>query len=674
VGEAEGLAYMVMEVIEGDPLDVLVPTGGLPHRTIVEYAVQVVSALAHAHGRGIVHGDLKASNVMITSDGLAKVVDFGLARRLATAPAPESERLTEPHGEYIAGTLAYMAPEILQGKGADPRTDIWAVGVLLYYMATKEVPFHGTTQAETMAAILRDPPKPIHMPISASLNEVILSCLAKDPAQRYDSAAALRRALEQAQSDTEVLRAPSEPRQIDSIAVLPFTNVGDDPDADYLCDGVATTLVNSLSRLRRLRVVPRTLTKRYRGTDLDLQTVGRELDVRTVLIGSIQRRGDDMRIEAELVDVEGVRQIWGERYQKRVGDLFDVEDEIARKITSSLRIVLTGAEKKGLAARPTRNAQAYQEFLKGRFYLEKRTPAAFKKALEHFQQAIEHDPIYALPYSGLADCFALLGAPEYGVLGPGDAMPRAKAAAVKAIELDSSLGDAYSALGFVKFRYDWDFQGAIKDFDHAIELNPNYANVRFWRAYCLASIERFSEAVAEARRAQAIDPLSLIITASVGWMLFFKGDDEAALTIYRSVLDIDPDFMITRWGMGQFFERQGDYERAIKEYERSTELSRNSPAQVAALAHAHAMAGHRAEAERLRAGLLQPSSAFVSPFKIGLIYAGLGEVDRAFEWLEKAFEIRDGWLTTLKIAYELAPLRSDARFASLAERIGFPRV
>ncbi len=675
VGEADGVAYMVMEVIDGQSLDMLIPAGGLSHKTVVLYALQIASALVHAHGRGVVHGDLKGGNVMITPEGVAKVLDFGLARRVAAdeESASAAPPVTAPVGEYIIGTLPYMAPELIYGQRADPRTDIWAMGVLLYEMSTRAQPFQGTTQAETLRMILGDPPRPLPASVSRSLSGTILRCLAKAPSERYESAAALRRALEDAPSDSDALQAPGPPaREIDSIAVLPFANPAADPETDYLCDGIAGTLINSLSRVRKLQVTPWTLSKRYRGKDVDLQTVGRELDVRTVLIGSIHRRGDEMRIEAELVDVARARQLWGGRYQKPVNDLVDVEEEIARKIRGSLRLVLTAPEKKRLAIRSTTNAEAHQEFLKGRFYLEKRTAAAFRKALEHFHRAIDHDPGYALPYSGLADCYALLGAPEYGVLPPGEAMPKAKAAATKAIAIDPSLGDARSPLGWVKFRYDWEFLGAIQEFDRAIELNPNYANVRFWRAYCLASIERFSEAVAEARRAQAIDPLSLVINAAVGWMLYFKGEDDAALTIYRAVTEMDPNFLMTYWSTGQLYERQGDYHRAIEAYERSVTLSNNNPVQVSCLAHAHARAGHRAQAEQLLAMLLA-STTYVSPFRIGLIHAGLGDLDRAFEWLDRACEIRDGWMTTLKICEEIAHFRADVRFARLIDRVGFPR-
>lgn len=675
VGQAEGMAYMVMEVIEGHPLGELIPAGGFPHKLVIDYGLQVAGALAHAHGRGIVHGDLKSSNVMITRDGLAKVLDFGLARRLATddSDKPVTQQLTRITSDYIVGTLPYMAPEILNGQPPDVRADIWAVGVLLYEMCTKELPYHGSSQAETMALILRDPPRPLPAAVSKSLSAIIHHCLTKTPSERFKTAADLRGALERAQTDTETIRVPArQSRKIDSIAVLPFSNPAADAEADYLCDGVAATLINNLSRLRKLRVIPRTLSKRYQGKEGNLQAIGRELDVRSVLMGRIVPRGDDLHIEAELVDVDRVHQLWGGRFQTKIRDLFEVEEEIARKIAESLKLVLTGQEKKRLAKRPTENAAAYQEFLKGRFYLEKRTADAFKRALEHFRKAIEYDPSYALPYAGLADCFALLGAPEYGVLPPADAMPRAKSAATKAVEIDPTLGDAHSALGWVKFRYDWDWHGAIQEFDRAIELNPDYANVRFWRAYYLASIERFSEAVAEARRALAIDPLSLIMNGAVGWMLYFKGDDAAALAIYRGVLEMEPNFMIAHWSIGQLYERQGRHDLAIESYERSVALSNRTPTQLASLAHAHARAGNREKAEQMLAELLAVTTGYVSPFKIALVYAGLGDSDRAFEWLDRAGEIRDGWMTTLKIAQELIPLRMDPRFAGLLKRVGFP--
>jgi len=461
---------------------------------------------------------------------------------------------------------------------------------------------------------------------------------------------------------------------IDSIAVLPFENRSNDPDADYLCDGLAESLIYRLSQLPNLKVSPTSSVMRYKGKGGELNTIANELGVRTVLTGRLLQRGDNLTISLELIDVANKRVLWGEQYDREMSEVLATQREIAREIVDKLKLKLTGQEQ-GLTKHYTESNEAYQSYLKGRFYFNKRNEAGFQKSLEYYQQAIEKDPTFALAYVGLADTYALLGSPESGgSMSPNETLPKAKAAAMKAQEIDGSLAEPHVSLALVKYQYDRDWAGADREFKRAIELNPNYPQAHHWYAIYLAAVDRHAEALAEIKRAHELDPLSLPITAWLGRMLDRNGKPDEAIVELRKAIELDPNFVMTHRGLGNVYENNGKYKEAIAKSQEVAKLTGVKPATIADLARIYALAGQRDEAEEYLNQLLQMSKQqYVSPASIAKIYAALGDRDKAFKWLDDADKAHDLNLMLLRSDRRFAALRSDPRFAKLVKRIGLPQ-
>jgi TolB-like protein/Flp pilus assembly protein TadD len=461
-------------------------------------------------------------------------------------------------------------------------------------------------------------------------------------------------------------RSPAGP--IDSIAVLPFVNQNHDPETEYRSDGLTESIINSLTQLQNLRVIARSSVFRYKGKETDPMAVGKELGVRAVLTGRMLQHGDELSISAELVDVRENKQLWGEQYERRVSGLLAVQREIAKEISSNLRLKLSGAEQSRVTKHYTENPEAYQLYLKGRFYWNKRTSEGYKKATEHFEQAIEKDPSYALAYAGLADCYSLLG--RFGVSPPKEVMAKAKAAAVKALEIDDQLAEAHASLSQIKRNYDWDFQGGEQEIGRAIELKPNYAIAHFWNAISLAEVGRHAEAMASIRRAQELDPLSLIISGDTGMILYLARRYDEAIEQCRRTLEMDQNFFRARLWLGRAYEQKGMYEEAIAEFLKARQLDDN-PITLAFIGHAYAASGKRSDALKVLDQLKQLSKqVYVDSYYVAAIHAALEEKDQAFELLEKAYVERSGWLSRLKVDPIFDGLRSDPRFQDLLRRIG----
>jgi len=458
---------------------------------------------------------------------------------------------------------------------------------------------------------------------------------------------------------------------IDSIAVLPFENRSADPETDYLSDGLAESLIYRLSQLPNLRVSPTSVALRYKGKQVDAVKVGNELSVSAVLSGRITQRGDSLTISAELVDARYNKLLWGEQYDRKMSDLLATQREIAREIVEKLKLKVSG-EEKGLVKHYTENNEAYQLYLRGRFYWSKRTEEGMQKSLEYFQQAIERDPTFALAYSGLADAYDLLGASDAsGSMRPDEAMPRAKAAALKALEIDDTLAEPHVSLAHIKYYYDRDWVTAEREYKRAIELNPNYPIAHQWYAVYLMSAGRFDEALAQNRRAQELDPLSLPINMTLGWVLLNARQYDQSVEQLRKTLEMDPNFILAHHRLGLVYEQQGRYDEAIAEFRQVVNLSAGKPLGITSLAHAYALSGNRAEAQRTLAELQEISQRrYVSPASIALIYVALGDKDQAFAWLEKADKGRDANLARLKVDPRFDSLRSDPRFADLVRRVG----
>ena len=446
---------------------------------------------------------------------------------------------------------------------------------------------------------------------------------------------------------------------IESIAVLPFVNEASDSDAEYFSDEVTESLINNLSQLPKLRVVPRSVVLSYKGHETDPRKIAHDLNVRAVLTGRVHRRGDTLSIQVDLIDVANVSQMWGQHYDRKVSDLLLVQEDISRDIFENLRLKLSVEEQKQL--------EAYSLYLKGRNYWSKRTEDGLLQGIEYFRKAIEADQNYAPAYAGLVDCYNMLVV--YGINQPSEAFPKAKEAAMKALSIDPSLAEARTSLAFIKHRWDWAREDAEKEFQLAIKSKPTYAPAHQWYSSYLVAMGRFDEAIAEARRAQELEPLSFISNSHIGWILYFAGRYDEAIEHCKKLLDVDPNFFPARRYLGLVYEQKGMYKEAIAEFQQAAKLS-GSPLMMSLLAHAYAVSGNRAEAERLLIELGQQKQRYVSPYTVATIYAGLGGKDQAFKWLDKAFEERDIWLMNLRVDPLFKSLRSDHRFSELLGRIG----
>ncbi len=671
-GVEGNLHFVVTELLEGETLRSRLTASGLSPRKAVEIAAALAEGLAAAHAKGIVHRDLKPENIFLTVDGRVKILDFGLARRVEEAADPEATQgdgVTEPGA--VMGTAGYMSPEQVRGEKAEAPSDIFALGSVLYEMVSGKRAFSRANPVETMSAILREEPEALS---DTQLQRVVARCLEKRPGERFQSARDLAFAVRQASTPVQTPQAgmPVLPA-LDSIAVLPFANASGDPDAEYLSDGIAESIINSLTRLGQLRVIPRSTMFRYKGSDADPQAVGRELGVRAVLTGRVLLRGETLIVSAELIDVAAQAQLWGERYNRKLADIFAVEEEIARQISENLRVKLSGEEKKRLAKRPTDNPEAYQLYLKGRYYWAKRTPEMMRRGMEHFERAIQTDPTYALAYAGLADCYGVLAA--YNEAPPRDGKQRYLALARKSVELDPELPETHVSLAFAVWHFDWDWTAAEREFQRAFDLDPNCVQAHDWYGFYLASVGRFDDSIREIRRAKQLDPLSLLVHAHELTYLWLARRPEEAVALGHKALEMDPNYFQIHYFLGVAYEQKRMLEEAIRELRKAAELVAHNPIGVSGLAHALGLAGQTAEARGLLEQMLaEARSRYVDPYFLATGWIGLGEPEEAFRCLARAFEDHSLYLTLmLKVDSRLDPLRADPRFDELLRRVGYPQ-
>lgn len=718
IGEHEKTHFIATELVEGETLRQKMQSARLRLTEILEIAIQTAGALVAAHEAGIIHRDIKPENIMIRRDGYVKVLDFGIAKLSENDP-PEIDADAATLVQSITaqgmilGTAFYMSPEQARGLKVDARSDIFSLGAVIYEMTARKLPFSGATISDVIASILTSEPKPLSEIVGnlpPEFERIVAKALTKKLTARYQAmkefADDLRQIRQRLEFETELQRihvsndtfgasivsgellprdvatrilpkstvAPRKGRTrkaIDSLAVLPLVNSRADAETEYLADGITEGIINSLSKLPKLRVVPRSTVFRYKNQQTDLQQIGSELGVRAVFAGRILQIGDSLVVNAELVDIANEAQIWGENYRREMTDIFTLLDEIAEDISEKLKLKLSGEDRKQLSKRYTENTEAYQFYLKGRYFVTtKRTEEWIKKGIEYFQKAIDLDPNYALAFAGIAEAYGFL-ASSTGGWSPREAYPKAEAAALKALELDDSLGEAHCSLGFSQLLYDWNFTEAEREFKKAIELSPNYPNSHDGYGFYLKAVGRHAEAIEKCKLAQKLDPLSPFTHVSLGYAYYFARDYERAVEECRKALEMDKHSTFAHRNLGLAFLQQGKLEKAIEALNNAVRFSQGGLAFESYLGFAYAVAGKQTEAHEVLASLKDlDRERYVPAYNFAIIYAGLGDSDKAFEWFERARKERSGFLPFLKVEPVVDGLRSDSRFDDLLEKIG----
>jgi serine/threonine protein kinase/Flp pilus assembly protein TadD len=673
VGEFEGQPFISMELIEGDPLDVAIPAAGLPPARVLRLGVQIADALAHAHQKGIVHRDLKPANVILLRDGRAKVLDFGLATRASGEPVGEATTQSEiwlSQPGSVAGTLPYMSPEQLCGRAADGRSDIWALGVLLYEMASGSRPFRGQTGPEVSARILKDAPPPLASGVPAPLRALIDRCLEKAPANRYQAAGEVRAALEAIESGAVSASAALARPVRRRLAVLPLRNFSGDPEQEYFVEGTHEALITGLAGIGALPVIARSSVMRYKDREAPLSEIAEQLKVDVVLTGSVMRIGEHVRITVQLVDVATEENLWGGRYDGEMRDVFSLQNEIVTAIVRAPELHLTERERARPAPRRAVDPEAYEAYLRGRFHWFKISREHVDTALQYFELALTRDPNCALAYAGIANVWMIRG--DAGMMPAREALPKGRAAVEKALELDDSLAEAHEISGNLKFMYEWDWNGAEAEFRRAMELNPSSAGAHFFYSDFLISVGRMEEARAEMGRAQEFDPLNFGFQCFSGWHLLYQHRPDEAIEQLQKALRIEPNYSSARMGLWGAFYQKKLYEEAMAEARRFFAALGDGEVETA-LAKGYARGGYRGAMREAAETLVERSGrTYVPAIRIARLYAHASDKDKAFEWLKKAYEGRESPLVHLGVGWDWDDLRSDARFHDLLRRIHLP--
>jgi serine/threonine-protein kinase len=693
VGEHEGRPFIVMQFVEGTTLFDRMKESRLSFSEGVDVAVQIAAALDEAHSHGVIHRDIKPLNIMLTPRGQVKVLDFGLAKFTDV----ESGVLTGPTDDLqsragiVTGTAPYMSPEQLRGSPIDARSDIFSLGVVLYELASGRRPFERPNTVATITAILFEEPEPLDEDEWTPLAPILRRALAKEPSKRYSTSGMLLEALQELKARprsrprrvrtaelevTQLMERPVTPPpkgRIDSLAVLPSVTGPLDAAMEYLVYGLSEGIVNALSHVRKLRVIAQSTAARYAGTDPDPRKVGSELNVAAIVGVRARLEGDQLHADVELVATQDGSQLWSSHYTRAIRDVGALSEAIAEDIAERVRVKGSSGARKVTTKRKKRAAdpEAEQLFLKGRFQWIKRHPEAVKQAMSYFQQAVERDPSFAMPYAGLADSFVMLGFMQ--ALPPKEILPKVKAAAQRAIELDPTLADPHATLGYAAGLFEWNWETAQRELEEAMRLNANYPWAPHWLGVLMCGRGHTRRALELIEISKSLDPLSPIINVGAGIPMHVAGRYDDAVTCYRAVLETDPVLAPGHYYLGMSLEARGDYDDAIRSMQRAVDIAGPAPLYLGALAHIHAWSGHMGAAEAIVEQLhAAAKQRYVSPYALALAYSGMNRIDEALAALEKSLDEHNAWIWFLPIDSRFAQLKKDPRFAPLVERYGVP--
>jgi eukaryotic-like serine/threonine-protein kinase len=674
IGIHEGNLYVVTELLEGEPLRDLITQGRISRPSAISYGVQIASGLSAAHEKSIIHRDLKPENIFLTTAGIIKILDFGLAKiesPLSQQPGTNqpTQSLTKPG--TLLGTVLYMSPEQARGRVVDARSDLFSFGILLFEMLASRRPFHGETLTDVLTSILRDEPDfgLFSPPLSDELVRILSGCLAKNPDERIANAREIVLSLRMIEAEYLARTGPLERKRSEqkteriSIAVLPFTDLSAEGDQKYFCDGMTDELVTALTKVDGIRVVARTSSLQFQGQPADVRKIGKQLGAQVILNGSIRKAGNRIRITADLLDVQDGSHLWSEKYDRELADLFAIQDEIALTIVETLKRKLGISPEEVSVKRYTDNQEAYNLYLKGRYYWNKRHQDGLERAVEYFHQAIVLDSSYALAYSGLADCYSILG--FYAFRPPIEMADRSIEAARTSLRLDPTLPEGHLSLGASLLYFEYDWEAGDREIRRALELNPSFALGHCWYSGFLSLMGRFQQAREHADQARHFDPLSPLFSYFAGFNLYNERRYDEALKQFHNAFEIEPDFLLAKWCAALAYMKKRMHDPSIQLMEEVCAITNRSPFYVSYLGLAYAESGARSEAENLLYDLRERSvQEYVAPISIARVLMGLNRLDESFEEMKKALAQKNTLIYVFH-SPEFDQLRSDPRFQQI---------